>query len=290
MDPDQIWDELETALPPMYEDFRGRLNSLLVERKQDRTLLSEADVAIQERIVSVIGKTDPRAQFVAEEAGTGRPTQVSVDGSDIWIIDPIDGTREFLSPTGKEFCSVVCQLRDLVPVGAFVLAPELARGANPLSIRVSVDGFSAKIYGDDTRTRGPKQLERANGFASVTRSSSDPGRAWEQALLNAGYRLKLRTTSQTLDMVRTCIDVSACTEDSLPSFDLFYRESQKVWDGAAGLCLARALGRASVDRHGRSLLPIPASVLEAEEPTFESSLIGSPDVVEWFLSEIVGTG
>ncbi len=221
MDTDRLWDELEDALLPMYQDYRRRLGSLQVEKKLDQTLLSEADLAVQERIVAIVRKADPKARFIAEETGIDRPATVEPVDSQIWIIDPIDGTREFLSPTGNEFCSVVCRLENLVPVAAFVLAPELARGSQALSIRVSGDSF----------------VIRANG------------------------------------------------ETPLQPFDLFYREAQKLWDGAAGLCLSRVTGRVAVDRHGASLLPISASLLESDEPTFGSTLVGPKDVIKWFLSK-----
>ncbi len=264
MDTDRLWDELEDALLPMYQDYRRRLGSLQVEKKLDQTLLSEADLAVQERIVAIVRKADPKARFIAEETGIDRPATVEPVDSQIWIIDPIDGTREFLSPTGNEFCSVVCRLENLVPVAAFVLAPELARGSQALSIRVSGDSFVIRANGDDARRQAPRHSSPK--LASVTRSAGDLERPWEPELSNAGYRMKVRTTS-------------------LQPFDLFYREAQKLWDGAAGLCLSRVTGRVAVDRHGASLLPISASLLESDEPTFGSTLVGPKDVIKWFLSK-----
>jgi 3'(2'), 5'-bisphosphate nucleotidase len=283
MDTDRLWDELEDALLPMYQDYRRRLGSLQVEKKLDQTLLSEADLAVQERIVAIVRKADPKARFIAEETGIDRPATVEPVDSQIWIIDPIDGTREFLSPTGNEFCSVVCRLENLVPVAAFVLAPELARGSQALSIRVSGDSFVIRANGDDARRQAPRHSSPK--LASVTRNAGDLERPWEPELSNAGYRMKVRTTSQTLDMVRTCVDLSGYTETPLQPFDLFYREAQKLWDGAAGLCLSRVTGRVAVDRHGASLLPISASLLESDEPTFGSTLVGPKDVIKWFLSK-----
>jgi 3'(2'), 5'-bisphosphate nucleotidase len=109
---------------------------------------------------------------------------------------------------------------------------------------------------------------------SVTRSSGTQARAYEKVLLSHGYELKTRTTSQTLDMVRTCVDLGPFTDPALGSFGLFYRERQKVWDGAAGICLAQAAGLHVGDGTGRERTSIDIA-LNVPEPQFDSTLIAS---------------
>jgi len=50
---------------------------------------------------------------------------------------------------------------------------------------------------------------------------------YQGELLARGYRLKTRTTSQTLDMVRTCVDLAPYTDPALESFGLFYANSRR---------------------------------------------------------------
>ena len=117
--------------------------------------------------------------------------------------------------------------------------------------------------------------------ASVTRSSGTQPRGYEEVLVSQGYQLKTRTTSQTLDMVRTCVDLAPFTEPALESFGLFYRERQKVWDGAAGICLARAAGGLFVgDGTGKERATVDIA-LDVAEPQFDSMLIASdPDATK----------
>ena len=41
-----LWDELETTLVPLLLGYRARLDAIEVARKDDRTLLTEADLAV----------------------------------------------------------------------------------------------------------------------------------------------------------------------------------------------------------------------------------------------------
>ncbi len=62
-----------------------------VSLKKDRTPVTVADRKAEKAIVSIIRKKFPEHQFLGEEYGrTGR-------GEFLWIIDPIDGTRNFIA-------------------------------------------------------------------------------------------------------------------------------------------------------------------------------------------------
>src|SRR2546421_116341 len=77
------------------------------------------------------------------ERGTGGPAEVTLDdligiaeedasaGGDapagsFWLVDPLDGTKEFLSRNG-EFTINIARIEDGVPVLGVVLAPALGR-------------------------------------------------------------------------------------------------------------------------------------------------------------------
>jgi len=49
MDVDALWDELERSLVALLQGYRKQLQRLVVRDKPDATLLSEADVAAQEK-------------------------------------------------------------------------------------------------------------------------------------------------------------------------------------------------------------------------------------------------
>jgi hypothetical protein len=197
----------------------------------------------------------------------------------IWIVDPIDGTAEFLQPDRAEFCSVVCLLRHREPVAAFVLAPELGRDRLPLVITADRRSQIVSVNGVTVVPTPAEPLLTA----SVTRGRDAPPPPFEVVLRRAGYELKTRTTSQTLDMVRTAVDLRPFAGDGLVPFRLFYRANQKVWDGLAGLCLGASVGHLAVDAHGDARLPVTVELLSQPEPTFDATMMGSAKEIEWFL-------
>lgn len=276
----ELWSTLETRLNPLFAQYRSRIADLPVAVKSDRTLLTEADIAVEALIVRAIREIDPEAVIIAEEdnqAGV-RADVLGADGR-IWVIDPIDGTAEFVRADRNQFCSVVCLLEEWRPVSAFVLAPELGAGAAPVIITVNSDTKSILVNG-----RAAKINDSACSRLSVTRSGG-LGEDFDGQLVERGYELKTKTSSQTLDMVRTAISLSDLTSPELSSFDLFWRRKQKVWDGLAGMCLGQAAGLrvAGVDGKGPDL---SSGMLGMPTPTFDSTIMGKPEVVSWFLDTV----
>ena len=277
-----LWVELEASLVPLLLEFRSRLERLEVSRKSDQTLLTSADIAVQREIVARILAHDPRADIVAEE-DTGEIRGAALSPR-TWIIDPIDGTAEFVRRDRREYCSVVCLLQDRKPVAALVVAPQIGTDGSPVCIRVSGPGSAIEVNGQPR----PRSSKAAAMRASVTRSQGTPERPWERLMTDAGFELKTRTTSQTIDMVRTCVDISPETGAMLPPFSLFYREAQKVWDGAAGICMARAAGLRVCDGRGRDRSVIDLD-LTAAEPTFGSTLVADASLADQFLAWSLGS-
>jgi 3'(2'), 5'-bisphosphate nucleotidase len=280
MEVDELWSVLGTALVDALAQHRRRLSSLAVTEKPDRTLLTDADLAIEAMIVERLREIDPDARIIAEESvnGSWRPTEHEVP-SRVWVIDPIDGTAEFVRREGREFCSVVCLLEHGRPTTALVVAPELSSDRSPVVMTATCATCSVTVNGDPGRpnpTTGPVHA------ASVTRSVRSAPPPFERVMAEAGYVLKTRTTSQTLDMVRTALDLSSVVAGS-PRFDLFFRPKQKVWDGVAGLCFGAAVGLAQADLSGNPRVPVRADVLAQDEPTFDATVMGLPEAVEWFV-------
>jgi fructose-1,6-bisphosphatase/inositol monophosphatase family enzyme len=278
---EELWSDLVGALLPILQDHRSRLGALRVDEKPDHTLLTEADVLVEQTIIEHINAADPGMQIVAEESGLQRRTDLRSIGKRTWVIDPIDGTAEFVQPDRFEYCSVICVLEQGVPTNAIVIAPELGKNRTPLI--VTADRSKRTVLVGSTSVSGIVGRQRNNRF-SVTRSATASARQFERKLIESGAELKTRTTSQTIDMIRTAVDLARHTEDRLEPFDCFYRQDQKIWDGLAGMCIGETLGLSIVTVDGGPRLPVDGQLLEMNEPTFDSTIMGLPEAVEWFLS------
>ncbi|AEB45755.1 inositol monophosphatase family protein [Micromonospora maris] len=284
MNLDKLWTDLATELLGVLTAYRSRVADLDVREKADRTLLTEADLAVEELIINRIRALDPAARVLAEESGSGtwRPGE-DEEPERIWVIDPIDGTAEFVNPSSAEFCSVICLLERREPVATLIVAPELGTDRTPIVVVASHAERTITVNG-----RPARHINEPVRVASLTRSARSEAPPHETAMAAAGYTLKTRTTSQTLDMLRTAVDLTDFAADA-PRFDLFYRPRQKVWDGLAGLCLGEIVGLMSTDAKGVRHLPVSMETLAQPEPTFASTVMGRPEAVKWFVEQAQGS-
>jgi 3'(2'), 5'-bisphosphate nucleotidase len=95
------------------------------DRKADGSPVSEADRAAEAIILAGLRDLAPRYPIVAEEAMAAgdRP---EIGGGPFWLVDPLDGTREFLSGHG-EFTVNIALIDAGHPVAGVVHAPALGR-------------------------------------------------------------------------------------------------------------------------------------------------------------------
>lgn len=205
----------------------------------------------------------------------------SIEDALCWIVDPIDGTREFISPESREFCTAICVLEAMQPVAALVVAHELGRNRAPLVFRANAEASRLTVNDDyiESRLGRPSSPPRC---LSLTRSSGTTPPSYETAAESAGCRIKTRTTSQTLDLMRTALNLTPWTDSDLGGFDLFYRPNQKIWDGAPGILFNLIAGGVAVDGKGRQLTPFHLKQIREHDMIQPACVVGSRDCVEWF--------
>ncbi len=93
-----------------------------VSRKADDSPVSEADLRAEQAIVARLKGAVPELPIVAEEAVSAK--RVPVTGLSFALVDPLDGTKEFINRNG-EFTVNIAIVEDGVPVAGVVLAPAL---------------------------------------------------------------------------------------------------------------------------------------------------------------------
>lgn len=101
--------------------IRGRPHD--VQAKVDGSPLTEADLAAEAVIVAGLPAAAPGIQVVSEEAAEHI---LPPPGASFLLVDPLDGTREFLGPTG-EFTVNIALISGGRPVAGVVYAPALGR-------------------------------------------------------------------------------------------------------------------------------------------------------------------
>jgi 3'(2'), 5'-bisphosphate nucleotidase len=93
--------------------------------KDDASPVTEADEKAEALMLRKLAALTPDIPVVAEEAVTASGKIPHV-GARFWLVDPLDGTKEFISRNG-EFTVNVALIEDGAPVVGAVLAPALGR-------------------------------------------------------------------------------------------------------------------------------------------------------------------
>lgn len=97
-------------------DFEARV-------KDDASPVTEADLAAEAIILKGLKDLTPDIPIVAEEAVSGGETP-DISGGVFWLVDPVDGTKEFLNRNG-EFTVNIGLIKNGLPVLGVVFAPAL---------------------------------------------------------------------------------------------------------------------------------------------------------------------
>lgn len=149
-----------------------------VERKSDNSPLTAADMASHRIIVEELGKLEPRLPVLSEENATQISAAERRQWPRYWLVDPLDGTKEFLKRNG-EFTVNIALIERGRPVIGVVHVPvsgtsylgntqshaerrPLNGTARPLRVTGSNDGYPVRIVGSRSHAGG--ELE---GFAKA---------------------------------------------------------------------------------------------------------------------------
>ena len=175
--------EAGNAILPIYS--RSDRNTV-VDWKADRTPLTAGDRASHDVIIAGLTALEPHTPIVSEE-GDAPVGSGLVSGAPHWMVDPLDGTKEFLKGTG-EFTVNIALIRDGRPLAGVVHAPVLGRtwiggvdGAErregnlrePISVRrILPDRLGVVASRDHAGPRVMELLARLPGAETVSMGSS----------------------------------------------------------------------------------------------------------------------
>lgn len=205
-----------------------------VRAKEDASPVSAADEAAEELLVEGIARLLPGVTVVAEEA-TARDGLPEVR-DDFVLVDPLDGTKEFVSRNG-EFTVNVALISDGRPVAGCVYAPVLERlflaGVTAHEAAVAPGGEVSALR--RLRTRA---YPSAGLVAVASRSHADDATAELLA------RLPVVETRSAGSSLKFCV-VAAGEADVYPRFG-----PTMEWDTAAGDAVLRGAGGHVVDESG----------------------------------------
>lgn len=96
-----------------------------VQRKEDQSPLTAADLAAHTTIARGLQELTPDVPLLSEES-SGIPYSRRRTWDRYWLVDPLDGTKEFISGS-REFTVNIALIEDHAPVLGVVLVPAMNR-------------------------------------------------------------------------------------------------------------------------------------------------------------------
>ena len=104
----------------------GDGEALRLQHKADESPLTAADLAAHQIITAGLARLTPEWPVVSEE-GAHLPYAERAHWTRFWLVDPLDGTREFLSGNG-EYTVNIALIQDDAPLLGVVYVPATGLG------------------------------------------------------------------------------------------------------------------------------------------------------------------
>jgi myo-inositol-1(or 4)-monophosphatase len=101
---------------------RTRLGTARAQRKVDGSDVTDVDVAIETYVLEALGAAYPQHAVLSEEGVKAGPHGDPGTSEFCWVIDPLDGTRNYVRKL-PIFCTSIAVLQEGVPIVAVVHAP-----------------------------------------------------------------------------------------------------------------------------------------------------------------------
>jgi myo-inositol-1(or 4)-monophosphatase len=202
-----------------------------ITEKARNDLVSAADHASERAIIAAIGERFPDHSVLSEEAGWARrdPNQPT------WIVDPLDGTTNFVHGSPHFAVAVAVMLDNRVDYGVIY---------DP----IKEDLFTARRGGGAWWNGSPCRVSDRGGLRGALLATGFPFRAHElidpylEIFKEVFLRCKAirRPGSATLDLAYTACGI----------FDGFFEFKLAPWDVAAGSLMVEEAGGTLTDMNG----------------------------------------
>lgn len=235
-------------------DWTGRA---AVREKSARDFVTDADEASQREIRRIVGAAFPGHGFVGEEADGGAapapPGTPGHSGSGTrWIVDPLDGTTNYVHGFPAYCTSVAVAVGDVVLAGAIY---------DPLRDECFTARRDGGAFLDGRRLTAPPVTALADAVAAVSfppRMTASSPAIGDFVAVAPHVQAVRRTGSTALNLAWM-----ACGR-----LHAFWARQVACWDVAAGLVILREAGGAAAPFPGAAA---PTAPIPLDDPAFAAA-------------------
>ena len=197
----------EKASKILIRDF-GEIEKLQISVKGPSDFVSSADTKAEKIIISELMKTKKNYSILSEEDGS----KINTDSKNVWIIDPIDGTTNFLHG---------------VPHFAISIA---LKSDNEIVSGVIYDPIKDEMF----------YAEKNNGaFFNNQRIKVSKKKDIEGCLFGTGGKKKVEVDLITRKSGSAALDMAYVAAGR---YDGYFQNNLNLWDIAAGIIIVKEAG------------------------------------------------
>jgi myo-inositol-1(or 4)-monophosphatase len=227
-----------------------------IHKKGAIDLVTEIDIAVEREFRATIAARFPDHDVLGEEGGAGGSTH-SPRASHCWIIDPIDGTTNYVHGLALFCVSIALEIDGRLMLGVVYdpMADELFTAER---------GEGARLNGRRIHVTGTAEIGDAlicTGFPYSVREK--PGH------LIAGFAEFMRQSRAVRRLGSAALDLCYTAAGR---FDAFYEESLRAWDIAAGVVLVEEAGGRVTGTRGEPVTPHAGHVVASNGHLHETVL------------------
>lgn len=205
-----------------------------IQQKQRFDFVTNADKEAEEAVLGVIRANHPDHAILAEESA-GDFSQASLTPGVLWVVDPLDGTTNYIHGIPHVAVSVAA-LEDGRPMAGVII--DVTRGEEFAAARgqgVTLDGKQVKA----SAIRNPARAILLTGFPFKQKERSD-----------RYFKLFIELFDQVSDMRRAGSAALDLAYVASGRAEAFWEMGLKPWDLAAGLLMVEEAGGVVSDFDG----------------------------------------
>jgi len=231
----------EKASKALIRDF-GELEKLQVSTKGPSDFVTNADLKADKIIVEELAKAKRDYSIISEES----ENEISNDKNNTWIIDPIDGTTNFLHGVPHFAISIALKSNNEIVSGLIY---------DPIKDEMFYAEKNNGAYLNNQRIRVSNKKKIDNCLFATG------GNNIEQIKFKKNATLR-RTGSAALDMAYVAAG----------KFDGYFQKNLKIWDIASGIILIKEAGGIinDIDVNKYEIEKVLASSVEINEKLIEN--------------------
>ncbi len=197
----------DKASKVLIRDF-GEIEKLQVSKKGPADFVSNADIKVEKIIMDELKKARPNYSFISEEKGV----EDNKDNDNTWIIDPIDGTINFLHGVPHFAISIALKSKNEIVSGLIY---------DPIKDEMFFAEKDNGAFFNNQRIR----VSNKNNF--------------QDCLFAVGGKLKIEPNFPNRKTGCAALDLAYVAAGR---YDGYFQKEINIWDIAAGIVLVKEAG------------------------------------------------